>query len=211
MAVIVCFGDSNTWGADPTGAGRFAPDVRWTGVLADRLGTGHRVIEEGLNGRTTNLTDVIEEDRNGRSYLLPCLQSHAPFDLVMIMLGTNDLKARFNRSASDIAQSAVNLGQLARKQPVGPGKERPEVLIIAPPALVQPPVFDEMFEGGVEKSRQFSRWYETFVNNTDLHFMDAGAVIESSAVDGIHFDSESHRALGEAIADRIADILAEVS
>ena len=91
--VVVCYGDSNTWGADPAGTGRFAPDVRWTGVLQAELGSGYKIIEEGLNGRTTNIEDTIEEDRNGRRQLPPTIESHRPFDLMIIMLGTNDLAA----------------------------------------------------------------------------------------------------------------------
>ena len=41
MAVIVAFGDSNTWGYDPATATRFPPDVRWTGVMRRELGDGH--------------------------------------------------------------------------------------------------------------------------------------------------------------------------
>ena len=100
MAVILCYGDSNTWGYDPVGNARFGPDDRWTGVLRTTLGSAHSVIEEGLNGRTTNVDDQIEEHRNGRTYLMPCVQSHAPFDVITIMLGTNDLKERFHRSAA---------------------------------------------------------------------------------------------------------------
>src|SRR3954462_1773041 len=100
MKTIVCFGDSNTWGYDPASNGRFGPTNRWTGVLQTALGSDYRVIEEGLNGRTTTVDDPIHDHRNGRHYLPPCLESHAPFDLVTIMLGTNDLKARFNSSAS---------------------------------------------------------------------------------------------------------------
>ena len=97
---------------------------------------GYRVIEEGLSGRTTNLDDIIELDRNGLTYLAPCLESHAPIDLVTIMLGTNDLKARFNRNASDIAQSAGLLANIARSMRVGPDDGPPKVLLMAPPVVV---------------------------------------------------------------------------
>src|SRR5215217_6037211 len=117
MKTIVCYGDSNTWGSDPVTRGRFAPDVRWTGVLLQELGAGYRVIEEGLGGRTTIVDDPISPFRNGRDYLIPCLESHRPFDLVTIMLGTNDLKHRFNGSASDIAESAALLAAMARRLP----------------------------------------------------------------------------------------------
>ncbi len=102
MKSILCYGDSNTWGTatQPRPDGRYAPHERWPGVLRLALGDEWLVIEEGLGGRTTVNDDPVEgAERNGRMYLLPCLGSHKPLDVVDIMLGTNDLMARFNQSA----------------------------------------------------------------------------------------------------------------
>jgi lysophospholipase L1-like esterase len=102
IKTVLCYGDSNTWGSDPETGERFAPEVRWPGVLRQALGEGYWVVEEGLNGRTTVRDDPIEgAHKNGRTYLPACLEFHKPIDLVLIMLGTNDLKARFAASASD--------------------------------------------------------------------------------------------------------------
>lgn len=207
MKTIVCYGDSNTWGYDPATRGRFGPDVRWTGVLARALGDGYRVIEEGLNGRTTNLDDPITLDRNGRVQLLPCLESHHPFALVTIMLGTNDLKQRFGRSASDIAESAAGLASLARNSPFGPDGARPAVLLIAPPPVTKLSAFDQMFAGAVEKSREFARYYREFAARNGFPFFDAGSVIVSSDLDGIHFEAGEHRNLGEALAATVRNII----
>ena len=111
---IVCFGDSNTWGYDPNGfppngQGRFPEDVRWTSVMSSLLGENYTVIEEGQNGRTTVWNDPIENIPSGRQYLAPCISSHNPFHLIIIMLGSNDLKRRFSVSSRDIAQSASAL------------------------------------------------------------------------------------------------------
>lgn len=99
MKTIVCYGDSNTWGYDPVTMDRLPITQRWTGVLAQELGAGYRVIEEGLNGRTTVWDDPIEGYKNGKEYLIPCLETHRPIDLITILLGTNDLKMRFSVSA----------------------------------------------------------------------------------------------------------------
>ncbi|MCW5845462.1 MAG: hypothetical protein KIT77_29690, partial [Caldilinea sp.] len=104
MKRILCFGDSNTWGYDPVSQDRYARNARWPGVLRQQIGAGYEVIEEGLNGRTTVWNDPIEGYKNGRDYLIPCLETHRPLDLVIILLGTNDLKKRFSLSAYDIAQ-----------------------------------------------------------------------------------------------------------
>lgn len=206
--VVVCYGDSNTWGADPTGAGRFPPEVRWTGVLQRELGSGYKVIEEGLNGRTTNIEDTIEEDRNGRRQLPPTLESHRPFDLIVIMLGTNDLKKRNNRSAADIAQSASKLADLARKSACGPGGENPTVLLMAPPATVEAGHgLDLLFEGAAEKSRLFPEQYAFYASAVGVEFLDAGSIIVSSPVDGIHFDPDQHSKLGRAVAQAVRRII----
>lgn len=130
MKTIVCYGDSNTWGFNAATTTRHPHDVRWTGVLSAELGAGYRVIEEGLNGRTTNLDDTIELNRNGLTYLAPCLESHAPIDAVTIMLGTNDLKSRFNRNPADAAQAANLLCEIARSMRVGPDGGTARVLMI---------------------------------------------------------------------------------
>ena len=114
MIRILCFGDSNTFGRKSVSFNpeetpivfsqdRFQQNERWTGVMANKLGKDYYVIEEGLCGRTTVLDDPVGgEHRNGKKYLLPCLESHAPLDLVILMLGTNDLKVKFSMSAYDI-------------------------------------------------------------------------------------------------------------
>src|SRR6478672_7408743 len=100
---ILCFGDSNTWGRIPHVPGRYPVNVRWTGRLQKLLGDNFEIIEEGLGSRTTDLNYAKKPGRNGRAYLTPCLDSHNPLDVVVIMLGTNDAKIEFNRNAQDIA------------------------------------------------------------------------------------------------------------
>jgi len=203
MKTVLCYGDSNTWGYDPATRTRYPPDVRWTGVLASRLGAEYRVVEEGLNGRTTRWDDPIETGRNGLTYLRPCIESHQPLDVIVIMLGTNDLKRRFNLSASDIAQSAAQLAEMAWRFAHAPDGSHAKVLLVAPPAVSSLTELDQMFDGAREKSRQFSRYYRLAAGWYDLPLFDAGAVIVSSEKDGIHFDAEEHRKLGEALADEI--------
>jgi len=203
MKTVLCYGDSNTWGYDPATRARYPPDVRWTGVLATRLGTEFRLVEEGLNGRTTRWDDPIETGRNGLTYLRPCIESHRPLDLIVIMLGTNDLKRRFDLSASDIAQSAAELAEMASRLAQAPDGSHAKVLLVAPPAVTTLTEFDQMFDGAREKSRQFSHYYRLAAGWHHLPFFDAGAVIVSSEKDGIHFDPEEHCKLGEALADEV--------
>ena len=207
MKTILCYGDSNTWGYDPATQTRFPRDIRWPGVLRSELGEGCIVIEEGLNGRTTVWDDPIELDKNGATYLRPCIQTHKPFDLVIIMLGTNDLKTRFSLPTYDIASGAGVLVDIVKKSDTGIGGEAPEVLLIAPPPAVELTGFAEMFEDAVEKSGGFARHYRRISNEKGCHYLDAGDHVESSPLDGIHLETDMHTRLGKAMATKVREIL----
>lgn len=212
---ILCFGDSLTWGWIPSADGapteRFAPDVRWTGVLAATLGEDFEVIEEGLSARTTTLDDPADPRLNGSSYLPSCLASHLPLDLVVLMLGTNDTKAYFRRTPTDIGLGAsVLIGQvLASAGGVGTSYPAPGVLLVAPPALGETPHpwFQLIFEGAQEKSARLAHVYESLASFMGVPFVDAGSVITTDGVDGVHFTEQNNRDLGIALADRIREIL----
>src|SRR6056297_2207238 len=109
MKRILCYGDSNTWGYVPLTGERYDETVRWTMLLQEKLGGDYKIIEEGLNGRTTVLDDPLEPGRNGLTYLGPCVQSQSPLDLVVLMLGTNDLKRRFSLAPEEIAMGLEKL------------------------------------------------------------------------------------------------------
>jgi len=207
VKTILCYGDSNTWGYDPATQTRFPRDIRWPGVLKTELGEGYIVIEEGLNGRTTVWDDPIELDKNGATYLRPCIQTHKPFDLVIIMLGTNDLKTRFSLPAYDIASGAGVLVDIVKKSDTGIGGEAPEVLLIAPPPAVELTGFAEMFEDAVKKSGVFARHYRRISNEKGCHYLDAGDHVESSPLDGIHLEVDMHTRLGKAMAAKVREIL----
>ena len=206
---ILCFGDSNTWGCNPEDGSRFARDVRWPGVLSATLGSGYHVIEEGLCGRTTVWEDPVEVDKDGARHLYTALKTHLPLDLVIIMLGTNDLKSRFCVSAFDIANSVVRLVKIVRDLPYPPLFKVPEVLVVCPPPLADLSVtqFRDMFVGGEEKSRQLSSAFQAASEQADFNWIDAGTVIQSSAVDGIHFEASEHLKLGKAVADKVDALL----
>jgi lysophospholipase L1-like esterase len=208
MAVIVAFGDSNTWGYDPATATRFAPQVRWTGVMQRELGPDHSVIEEGLNGRTTVFDDPIEPDRRGADYLPPCLRSHAPLDLLIIALGCNDMKMRFSASPGDIADGAERLIEIARAEAVGPGGVPPSIILVAPPPIAKLTEFAETFGGAREKSLVLALRYRDVAERSGVGFVDAGEFIACSDLDGIHFEVDSHAILGRAMAEAVRMVLA---
>lgn len=204
---ILCYGDSNTWGWNPATQTRYARHERWPGVLRQELGKGYLILEEGLNGRTTVWDDPIEGYKNGKEYLIPCLETHKPIDLVIIMLGTNDLKTRFSAPACDIAAGAGVLADIVAKSETGPGDSAPQVLLIAPPSIAELSEFAEMFEGGTAKSRMLSRNFQLVAEECGCALLDASEVIVSSDVDGIHFDLSEHRKLGKAVSARVRQML----
>lgn len=204
---VLCYGDSNTWGYDPRTGGRYPRDTRWPGVLRRALGEGYLVIEEGLNGRTTVWDDPIEGYKNGKSYLIPCLETHRPIDLVVIMLGTNDLKMRFSVSAFDIANGAGVLVDVAQRSATGPGGGPPQVLLVAPPPVAKLTGFAEMFEGAERKSARFAEQYRRVATERRCAFLDASTVIRSSDLDGIHLEAGEHEKLAVAVARKVEAIL----
>jgi lysophospholipase L1-like esterase len=207
MKVILCYGDSNTWGYNPLTQDRLSIRERWTGVLAEQLGKDYRVIEEGLNGRTTVWDDPIGEFRNGKAYLIPCLLSQKPVDLVVLMLGTNDLKKRFSVSAQEIAKSIAVLVEIIQRSGAGAGDSAPKILLIAPPLVGKLTGFAEEFEAGFEKSQKFGDYYRQIADLYHCEFLDAGEIIKSSDLDGIHFEADQHLLLGQAIASLVKGLL----
>ena len=211
MKNILCYGDSNTWGCVPIttfdNVSRFNVRTRWAGVMRDMLGEDYWVVEEGLNGRTTVWEDPISLNRNGYAYLLPCLETHQPLDLVVVMLGTNDLKHRFGKSAYDIASGTGFLAEAILGSQTGPDGSAPQGLLMCPPpTAVLVPLFADMFEGAYEKSRQLVGHYRKVADDLGVHFLDAGSIIQSSQVDSIHFDADQHQKLGQAVAEKVRDI-----
>lgn len=204
MKNILCYGDSNTWGFDALSKERFPPDVRWTGVVRQRLGAGYWVIEEGLNGRTTVWDDPVEgEWKNGLKYLTPCLESHAPLDLVVLMLGTNDLKLRFSVPPADIASGVERLVSVVRLSSSGPQNHPPQLLLLAPPPVGRLTEFADMFTGSVEKSQKLGFYYRQVAELHNCHFLDTSQIIKSWDEDGIHLSPEAHQKLGISVAEII--------
>jgi lysophospholipase L1-like esterase len=207
LKVILCYGDSNTWGYNPLTQERLSIHERWTGVLADQLGMDYRVIEEGMNGRTTVWNDPIEEFRNGKEYLIPCLSSQKPVDLVVLMLGTNDLKKRFSVSAREIAKSIGVLVEIIQRSGAGAKDSAPKILLIAPPVVGKLTGFAEEFEDGFEKSQKFGEYYRQIADLYVCEFLDAGQIIKTSDLDGIHFEADQHLKLGHAVATLVKGFL----
>lgn len=211
---IVCFGDSNTHGTIPMrdlyDVRRYGPDERWPGVMSSELGAGWHIKEEGLPGRTTVHDDPIEGIyKNGIATLPAILETHAPIDIVTLMLGTNDLKIRFSVMPGDIATSLELLVRMILSSESGTGRKPPGLLIVAPPPILETGCLGSMFSGGAAKSGELGALYAALAERHGAGFLDAGKVIRSSTVDGIHFDAEEHEKLGLAMAEAVARLAAD--
>ena len=198
---ILCFGDSNTWGCPPGGDGerRFPRDVRWPGVLQQLLGEDYYVVEEGLNGRTATLDHPWVEGRSGRSYLLPCCRSHAPLDLVIVYLGTNDLADHYQLSAAEVAESCASLVRVVRAAECGRDGGTPPVLLVCPPPISPTGPDAEEYESAAVKSRTLGKRFSESAEAVGAELLDLGGVVRYSEEDPIHLDADAHRALAEAV------------
>jgi lysophospholipase L1-like esterase len=211
---ILCFGDSLTWGWIAVREGapttRFPFAERWPGVMAAKLGRDYEIIEEGLNARTTVIDDPVDPRLNGSAYLPTALASHLPLDLVILMLGTNDTKSFYHRSSYEVAVGMSKLvGQvLTSAGGLGTIYPAPKVLVVAPPPLakVTDPWLNGMFEGAREKTLQFAKHYSALAGFMKVEFFDAGLVIATEGADGIHFSAKNNADLGNALADKVAEI-----
>jgi len=210
MRTVLCYGDSNTYGQTTASLpdDRYPHNVRWPGVLRHALGSNWMVVEEGLSGRTTVSDDPIEgAEKNGRTYLRPCIMSHKPIDLLIFMLGTNDLKIRFNKTPGEIAMGVGALITDVKSMPAGLNGGVPEILVVAPPpTAIDLKDWSGVFQGAPEKSRALAAEYERMAEMHEVHFFDSAIVVKSSDVDGFHLDEAAHFALGQAIAEEVEAI-----
>lgn len=205
---VLCFGDSNTHGTIAlTKLGAFQRmdrTTRWPGQLGKALGDGWQLIEEGQPGRTTVHDDPIEgPHRNGLTVLPSLLESHRPIDLVLLMLGTNDLKPRFSVTPTDIALSVERLVHLITASASGPDGAAPKVVVIAPVPVKERGVLKEIFAGGSRKSDDLSLLYKSVAERTGCAFFDAGAVAEVDPIDGVHLDETAHGAIAQGLNELI--------
>ena len=210
MKKVLCYGDSNTWGYIPGSGGRFVYSLRWTGVLQISLGPEYRVFEEGLNGRTTGSEDPEESGRNGASSLAAIMEHYQPLDLIIIMLGTNDLKRHFDLSPSAIARNAGALISIAEDEAAGPDGSVPSVLLVSPPEVqVVPWVSEPMFSGASDKCKLLPIEYRRIAQQHECYFYNATNLVAGSGIDGVHLDKSGHQLLGLALADEVRSIVAE--
>lgn len=202
---ILCYRDSNTWGYIPgTDHQRFSKEERWTGVLQRMLGDKFEIIEEGLNSRTLISVDKRKdkEGRSGAEYLLPCLDTHDPIDLVIIMLGTNELKTEYYRNPKEIGEifEEIFVKKIISRKSVC-RNTTPKLLIITPPLITKE---NPKFIGGKEKSEKLNDIYEDIAIRNECEFM--GNEDWEVGEDGVHLSRDGHRILASKLSMKIKEM-----
>lgn len=209
---ILVFGDSLVWGYVPGSSHeRLAVNVRWTGVLQNILGYGYDVIEEGLNSRGIMNGDPRpgKEGRRALDYLIPCLDTHEPLKLVILMLGTNELKHENQQSAEGVAADLEKLIQIIRTRPTQSGVANPGVVIVVPPVIDETTDYcraGDKYLGATVKSRQLADAYHTVAEKTGSFIVDVQAGLRVGS-DGIHLDAHAHKYLGNMVAATVRQVI----
>lgn len=211
MQHILVYSDSLSWGIIPATRKRLPFEQRWPGVMESSLSSsGHRVrvIEDCLNGRRTAWDDPFKPGRNGLIGLAQRIEIHSPLELVVLMLGTNDFQSMHDNNAWHSSQGILALISAIRTAPIEPSMTVPKILVIAPPAIRIPkgPIAPK-FEGGERKCIGLAAAYQKVCEDIGCYFFDAGTVVTSSNIDGVHLDLEQHLALGKAVSNLIESLI----
>ena len=196
---ILTFGDSNVWGRIPgdDNNARYKVNERWTGILQDLLGDKFEIIEEGLNGRTTNVESPHKAGKNGVTYLFSCLESHKPLDAVILFIGKNDLKVKYNKSSEDIADGVRECIEIIKKEGSNNQGDTPKIIIVSPSIIEEKERLrfgkkEVDFLGGKEKSIDLSRLYKQIAEDYSGYLLDLSEKVKVSDLDGVHLDKNEH-------------------
>lgn len=216
---ILIYGDSNTFGwKDDSGIiSRLPLENTWPEKLQALLGDQYEIITEALSGRTTDRTNINSgtgyisgAGMDGTAYLPAALSSHMPLDLVIIMLGTNDLNKQYDKSAQEISQSVEKLALIAAngEWQTKMQYENPKVLLLSPPKLnLTHSKYKEYFAGSLKKSEQLSPLLKQVAEKHGFSFFDVAAIIPfAEADDEIHFTENNHKTLALAMTKEIKQI-----
>ena len=211
MDHILIYSDSLTWGIIPNTRNRLPFEKRWPGVFENhlhRLGKNVRIIENCLNGRRTTWDDPFKNGRNGSHDLAQVIEMHSPLKLVILMLGTNDFQCTHANNAWLSAQGTAKLIQIIRQSPIEPGMPEPEIMIVAPPKIIEPKGnIADKFKGSEQRCIGLANELEKVAKEYSVHYFDSASVTEASIIDGIHLDENQHQLLGEALAHAVSEAI----
>ncbi len=209
MNQILIYSDSLTWGIIPNSRDRLPFEKRWSGVFENSLnefGKNIRVIENCLNGRRTVWSDPFKEGRDGSQGLAQVIEMHSPLKLVILMLGSNDFQCTHNNNAWLSAQGVAKLIQIIQQAPIESSMPIPEIMIVAPPPIIEPKgMIARKFEGSENRCIGFAAELENIAKEHSVLYFNAGNVTAASVIDGIHLDEKQHQLLGKVLADVVSE------
>ena len=209
MNQILIYSDSLTWGIIPDSRKRLSFEKRWPGIFEKRLIDASfdvRVIENCLNGRRTAWSDPFKEGRDGSQGLAQVIEMHSPLKLVILMLGSNDFQCTHDNNAWLSAQGTAKLIQIIQKAPIEPDMPIPEIMVVAPPPIIEPKgAIANKFKDSEQRCVGLAAELETVAKEQGVYYFDAGNVTKASVVDGIHLDEDQHQLLGEALANAVTE------
>ena len=197
---ILCFGDSNTWGYTPLSGERNSN--RWTRILKDLLDNAE-IIEEGLNARTLDSTDISEPHKNGFNYLLPCMESHYEFDYIILMLGTNDLKTHFHNSAKDMLEMLKKYIKVIKNFWINKNGSKVKLIVCGIPPVDDTKFVFDNYEGTTKKRNEFNLLERKYLEERNITFIDNSDL--EIGLDGIHLTDEGHLKLALKISSIIKE------
>ena len=207
MKNILCFGDSNTYGYMPLTGRRYDEKTRWTGRLQRLLGSDYKVIEEGCNGRTTVFEDPYDGWTKGIDYICPCIKSHKPIDIVILMLGSNDLKEFFHNTVDEIARGAGAIVDSIFSYCKEVQENQPRVILVSPPQIgeniARSDFYGTFTESAIERSKEFPAAYKRIAEEKGCIFFDAAQWIKASREDSLHLTPEGHAILASKFAELV--------
>ncbi len=211
---ILCYGDSITWGRIPGDDNtlRYPIDKRWTGILQNLLGNDYEVIEEGLNGRTTNLESPHKDGKNGATYLFSCLEAHKPLDLVILSLGKNDLKAKYDTTPESICDRIENCLRIIYEEGKTASGETPKIILVSPCIIEEKERLrfgkkEIDFLGAKQKSEKLGEMYLKIAKKYNIDFLDLAQYVKVSEVDGDHLDGNEHKKIAESMHQKVIKLL----
>ncbi len=210
MKNILCYGDSNTWGYIPgSQAQRHDIDTRWTGLLQKQLGSDYKIIENGLNSRTTIYDDPICIDRNGYKSLDSAVLSQSPLDLVIIMLGTNDFKDYLPSSNYASAEALGLYCNKIRNICAAENQQVPKILLVSPIHVGKTVLKagEEFNQESIDRSKDLGGRIKAVAERFDAYFFDAASVAKASNIDGLHMINSEHKKIADALEKLIREIL----
>ena len=200
MKKIICYGDSNTFGYNPKDGSRFDENIRWTSLLQKNLGAEYVVINEGMCDRTGFVNNPKGELFSAPKHFPEFTKKSGNIDLLILWIGTNDLQFQYNISLSTIERGLENLIKLAKTK-------AKKILIISPVILnenILKGAFNYQFDKtSIVKSRKVGIVYKKIAEIYNCKLFDINTIVNPSDIDGLHYNSNSHRIIANNLSEFI--------